>query len=1020
MSGIPCEFKCGRDAKVHGENRDGRMSLCVPCAKTYRKWFMLKDIQTGEHIDRPGDVQQSGASINWCPDARDGEHEFAASAVDGHIVCRVCGSVFRKSDGKLVSQAKRVEQGRYRIDGPTEHTPACTLSVHEHDWGQPKRVGDRVYAQSANGCRQYYSRVTEQAAAKPPLVGLGVLVAQAGEGQRRAVWGPASVEMESRDGKLITMSAIEAALPQLMRRARLSVLHKDQLVGEIHEALEVPPEHAASAKAERLARELGGMFRTGMHKVTQAIADAFPKLRPFIGTDQLFVAATLYQDNATSDLAWKEVAEGLLDSFSISGAATEVEPVTRTGPGGERVLERVTQMDLSAVTLASSSDSKRGHLTATARNPAASLMVIAQSAIPAVQEQGMTHMKCPQCGTISYETRRDGVQVCLRCGTPMVRPTEQSVRVEQGAIQQAQTFEADPQDPKWCKNCGRREGDHDSSDTPSKACPRSSVEQSAIPSPFCAVAFCTGKATTTRHTRPVCDMHAAAYDRIDAPAVEQAVSPVCPAHASRKHDWQPFTNGSRYCLNCELVETKDGRDGGTASDYVDQAKGRPIAQSAVPGVVVARCGCNGGRRENIVPEEFTRDGSKCVTCGQAYTIIQQATEARMTRLEAGMFAVDENPDPLYVCPNGHKTPASGIKGRACPECGGPVGYAVDQAAGKPSGEEVECEACEGKRYHHEGRTKCTACSGTGKVRLDQAKRLAQAVAGLPPRGECQHPKAEVYYDGTFMSGAFCADCGTYYRAYDAGRRRWEEVQAAEARVAHVAAIKQRIHALLQAVPEGSEESLKEALTEAFRRIEGVETGLAQMRGSQSNASPKDTTPQEAPQGPEGEEKPEGEQPAEEAAMAAPEGEEKPPAAASEDGDEKPPTEDDDEDEKKKKEVEEVTQAKPTPTPAPNAGAAKPSPTNADLATMLEQAVAKAVQPLVDRIQVLEQAKPAPAAPASTGRPSQVVTPQPAAPATAPAAHSALAQLIEAADSGDSVAFREAMRTHGPRIFGGEQ
>lgn len=212
--------------------------------------------------------------------------------------------------------------------------------------------------------------------------GLGLIIAQAGPDRRRVVWGPASVEMESRDGKIITMSAIEAALPQLMRRRALSVLHKDQLVGEIHEAIEIPPLTAASSRAERLATELGGVFRTALYTVTQAIADAFPKLRPFIGTEQFFVAATVYGDNSTSDLAWREVTEGKLDSFSISGAATETQSVERQGPDGKRVLERVTEMDLSAVTLASSSDEKRGTLTATARNPAAALLVIAQSEAP--------------------------------------------------------------------------------------------------------------------------------------------------------------------------------------------------------------------------------------------------------------------------------------------------------------------------------------------------------------------------------------------------------------------------------------------------------------------------------------------------------------------------------------------------------------------------------------------------------------------------------------------------------------
>lgn len=209
----------------------------------------------------------------------------------------------------------------------------------------------------------------------------GLAIAQSGP-KEVVIFGPASVEVPSEDQKLIRMSAIRAALPQLMKRRALTVLHKDQLVGEIRESVDVDPARATNPRARKLVEAVGGKFRTGVYPVTPEIAEAFPKLRTLVGKDQFFVAAVMHEDNLTSRLAVEEAKGGVLDSFSISGWTTKTEKVRHCDEQQCRDLVEVQAMDLSAVTLASSTGARESTFGARARNPGAGFLVVQQAQTP--------------------------------------------------------------------------------------------------------------------------------------------------------------------------------------------------------------------------------------------------------------------------------------------------------------------------------------------------------------------------------------------------------------------------------------------------------------------------------------------------------------------------------------------------------------------------------------------------------------------------------------------------------------
>lgn len=145
------------------------------------------------------------------------------------------------------------------------------------------------------------------------------------------IWGPASVEIVDKEGDKIAADALDDALPQLLRRARLSLDHSDQIVGQILQ--EFKTEQPITVEIDGNSYEKQD-FKTEV----KSINDSPPAL---------YVAGEIYNDTRQSKRARERVEEGELDSYSISGEAL----VTRKKVEDGVVYDDVVDMDLSAVTL---------------------------------------------------------------------------------------------------------------------------------------------------------------------------------------------------------------------------------------------------------------------------------------------------------------------------------------------------------------------------------------------------------------------------------------------------------------------------------------------------------------------------------------------------------------------------------------------------------------------------------------------------------------------------------------------
>lgn len=145
------------------------------------------------------------------------------------------------------------------------------------------------------------------------------------------IWGPASVEVVDKEGDKIRASALEEALPQLLRRQRLSLEHSDQLVGEILDSFETDESITVEVGNKTFERE---EFPTGVLELD----DMEPSL---------FVAGKLWDDTRQSRQAQEDIQNGDLDSYSISGESL----VATTKYEGGDVVNDIKELDLSAVTL---------------------------------------------------------------------------------------------------------------------------------------------------------------------------------------------------------------------------------------------------------------------------------------------------------------------------------------------------------------------------------------------------------------------------------------------------------------------------------------------------------------------------------------------------------------------------------------------------------------------------------------------------------------------------------------------
>lgn len=147
------------------------------------------------------------------------------------------------------------------------------------------------------------------------------------------IWGPASVEVVDKEDDRIKATALEDALPQLLKRSRLSYEHSDQIVGDILEGFSTdePVEVDINGKSYE---------RTDFPTDVLELEGQEPGL---------YVAGNVYNDTNKSQEVRKQIESGDVDSYSISGEAIVTEMAVKDG----RTFTDILKIDLSAVTLCS-------------------------------------------------------------------------------------------------------------------------------------------------------------------------------------------------------------------------------------------------------------------------------------------------------------------------------------------------------------------------------------------------------------------------------------------------------------------------------------------------------------------------------------------------------------------------------------------------------------------------------------------------------------------------------------------
>lgn len=148
---------------------------------------------------------------------------------------------------------------------------------------------------------------------------------------RFIIWGPASLEVVDKENDKITAKALESALPQLLRRARLSVEHSDQLVGKILKDFESEEPVTVKIDGEEHTRT---EFPTGVLK----LGDKEPGL---------YVAGEVWKDTRQAREMREMIENGEVTSYSISGESITDSVEYKDG----ELYDEISEMDLSAVTL---------------------------------------------------------------------------------------------------------------------------------------------------------------------------------------------------------------------------------------------------------------------------------------------------------------------------------------------------------------------------------------------------------------------------------------------------------------------------------------------------------------------------------------------------------------------------------------------------------------------------------------------------------------------------------------------
>jgi len=149
------------------------------------------------------------------------------------------------------------------------------------------------------------------------------------ENDRLFIYGPASAEILDTQGDIIEIDAIKKALPQLLKRARVTVDHKDQIVGEIIDALD----------------KSGQIFKTEVRLPTDDELSKFSKLEK--AKEALFVLAEIWNDTKYCSEVRKAIEKGQYRSYSISGNVVNSRPCK----SDENCARIVSDLNLSAVTI---------------------------------------------------------------------------------------------------------------------------------------------------------------------------------------------------------------------------------------------------------------------------------------------------------------------------------------------------------------------------------------------------------------------------------------------------------------------------------------------------------------------------------------------------------------------------------------------------------------------------------------------------------------------------------------------
>jgi hypothetical protein len=143
------------------------------------------------------------------------------------------------------------------------------------------------------------------------------------------IFGPASAEILDSQGDVIRIDAVKKALPELLKRARVTVDHKDQIVGEIVESFE----------------KKGLIYKTEVRPPNDEELSKFPSLEK--EKEALFVLAKVWDDTEYCREVRKAIEKGEYRSYSISGNVLNSRPC-RSSEGCTRI---VSDLNLSAVTI---------------------------------------------------------------------------------------------------------------------------------------------------------------------------------------------------------------------------------------------------------------------------------------------------------------------------------------------------------------------------------------------------------------------------------------------------------------------------------------------------------------------------------------------------------------------------------------------------------------------------------------------------------------------------------------------